>query len=53
MLDTDDWVNVIAITPKQEIVLVRQFRYGTQDYSLEPPGGIVEKGEDVVFAGFA
>ena len=34
VLDTNDWVNVLAITPKQELVLVRQFRYGSQEFSL-------------------
>ena len=43
VLDTNDWVNVLAITPKQELVLVRQFRYGSQEFSLEPPGGVIEQ----------
>jgi 8-oxo-dGTP pyrophosphatase MutT (NUDIX family) len=41
----------LAITPENELILVRQFRYGSQDYSLEPPGGVVEKGEDPLIAG--
>lgn len=51
VLDTNDWVNVLALTPKEEIILVRQFRYGSKEQSLEPPGGVVEKGEDPVIAG--
>ena len=51
VIETNDWVNVLAMTPKQEIILVRQFRYGTEEYSLEPPGGVIEKGEDPVVAG--
>ena len=51
VLDTNDWVNVLAITPNDELVLVRQFRYGTKEYSLEPPGGVIEKGEDPIEAG--
>ena len=51
VLDTNDWVNVLAITPEEQIVLVRQFRYGTQEFSLEPPGGVIEKGEDPIVAG--
>ena len=27
-------VNVLAITPEEELVLVRQFRYGSQEFSL-------------------
>jgi 8-oxo-dGTP pyrophosphatase MutT (NUDIX family) len=46
-----DWVNVVAQTPGGEIVLVRQFRFGSNELSLEVPGGVMEKGEDPVAAG--
>src|SRR5688500_8373767 len=29
VLETTDWVNVVALTPAREVVLVRQFRFGT------------------------
>lgn len=51
VIDSNDWVNVLAITSDQKIVLVRQFRYGNEQYSLEPPGGVIEKGEDPVEGG--
>mgnify|MGYP001161345655 FL=1 len=51
VLETNSWVNVLAVTPSMELVLVRQFRYGTQELSLEPPGGVIEKGEDPIEAG--
>ena len=51
VLNTNDWVNVLALTPDEKIVLVRQFRYGSKEQSLEPPGGVVEKGEDPIVAG--
>ena len=51
VIKTNDWVNVLAVTCDQEIILVRQFRYGTEEYSLEPPGGVIEKGEDPILAG--
>jgi 8-oxo-dGTP pyrophosphatase MutT (NUDIX family) len=51
VLDTNDWVNVLAVTPAQKLVLVRQFRYGTEEFSLEPPGGVIESGEDPIMAG--
>jgi 8-oxo-dGTP pyrophosphatase MutT (NUDIX family) len=51
VLDTNDWVNVLALTPDDKIILVRQFRYGSKEHSLEPPGGVVERGEDPVVAG--
>ena len=34
-----DWVNVVALTPDGQLVLVRQFRFGVDDFSLEVPGG--------------
>ncbi|MGA2691033.1 MAG: NUDIX hydrolase [Opitutaceae bacterium] len=46
-----DWVNVVALTPDGRIVMVRQFRFGTNEFSLEIPGGVIEKGEDPLAAG--
>lgn len=46
-----DWVNVVALTAAGEIVLVRQFRFGIDGFSLEIPGGVMEHGEDAVAAG--
>jgi 8-oxo-dGTP pyrophosphatase MutT (NUDIX family) len=41
-----DWCNVVAVTPDDEIVLVWQYRFGTDALSLEIPGGVVDAGED-------
>ena len=46
-----DWVNVLALTPDGALVLVRQFRFGIDTFSLEIPGGVMEAGEDPVAAG--
>lgn len=46
-----DWVNVVPVTTDGKIVLVRQFRFGINDFSLEVPGGVMEPGEDPVAAG--
>jgi ADP-ribose pyrophosphatase len=43
---TRDWCNVVAVTPRDEIVLCWQHRFGTDSLSLEIPGGVVEAGED-------
>lgn len=40
-----DWINVIALTPRREVVLVEQFRFGTSEVTLELPGGMVDLGE--------
>jgi 8-oxo-dGTP pyrophosphatase MutT (NUDIX family) len=41
----NDWCNVIAVTPTDEIVLVWQYRFGTDALSLEIPGGVIDTGE--------
>jgi ADP-ribose pyrophosphatase len=51
VINAPDWVNVVALTPERHLVLVRQFRYGTDDFSLEVPGGVIDPGEDPVAAG--
>jgi 8-oxo-dGTP pyrophosphatase MutT (NUDIX family) len=41
-----DAVNVVALTPTNRLILVRQFRAGSGRDSLETPGGLVDEGED-------
>lgn len=50
-IDSRDWVIVIARTRAGELILVRQFRWGTDALSWEFPGGIIDDGEDPVTAG--
>lgn len=45
ILESADWVNVIPLTPGREVVLIRQYRHGTREVTLEIPGGIVEAGD--------
>lgn len=44
-IDAPDWVNVIPVTEDQRVVLVRQYRHGTRELTLEIPGGMVDPGE--------
>jgi len=44
-LDCPDWVNVIAVTDGGELVLITQYRHGTDSLTLEIPGGAVDPGE--------
>lgn len=46
VLETPDWVNVVALTPEREIVIVKQHRFGTNAPTIEIPGGMVDPGED-------
>ncbi len=36
------WVNVVALTKNQEVVLVKEFRHGIQQTLLELPGGTTD-----------
>lgn len=51
VVDAPDWVNVLAHTDDDRLVLVKQFRYGIDAFSWEIPGGVIERGEDPVRAG--
>ena len=46
-----DWVNVVALASGDRLVLVRQFRFGSNELSLEIPGGVIEAGETPLAAG--
>jgi 8-oxo-dGTP pyrophosphatase MutT (NUDIX family) len=43
-------VLALPVTPDGRIVLVRQCRHGTHNLSWEPPGGIIDPGENPVCA---
>ena len=51
VIDVLDWVNVVALTPDHQLVLVNQFRFGIDAFSWEIPGGVIERGEDPLAAG--
>src|SRR5213592_2314804 len=42
VIDSANWVNVIAVTPASELVMVEQFRHGTETVELEIPGGVMD-----------
>ena len=45
VLDSVHWVNVIALTPDQKLVMIEQFRHGSNTVQLEIPGGMMDAGE--------
>jgi ADP-ribose pyrophosphatase len=45
VLESSDWVNVVALTSDERVVLIRQYRFGTEEIGLEIPGGLVDPGE--------
>jgi ADP-ribose pyrophosphatase len=45
VLDSVNWVNVIAVTPDRQLVMVEQYRHGSNTVELEIPGGMMDAGE--------
>ena len=45
VLECPDWVNIIALTPERDVVLVEQYRQGSETVELEIPGGMMDPGE--------
>ena len=45
IVELPDWVNVVALTPARDIVLVREYRHGTAEIALELPSGTTDPGE--------
>ncbi len=51
VLEYPNWVNAVAITKENKMILVRQYRHAADIISLEIPGGVIdgdEKPEDAV-----
>ena len=46
VLEMPSWVNVVALTPGGELVVVEQYRFGTARVTTEIPGGLVDPGEE-------
>jgi 8-oxo-dGTP pyrophosphatase MutT (NUDIX family) len=42
IINPTDWVNIIPLTPRREVVMVRQFRHGISAFTIEVPGGMVD-----------
>ena len=42
VMDCPDWVNIVAVTTDQRLILVRQYRHGTDTVDLEFPGGVMD-----------
>jgi ADP-ribose diphosphatase len=49
-IDSSDWVNIVAVTSNDELVMVRQYRHGEGRVTLEIPGGLVDPGESAANA---
>src|ERR1043166_7281400 len=45
VIDCVNWVNVIALAPDNQLVMVEQYRHGTNTVELEIPGGMLDGGD--------
>ena len=45
VLEQPDWVNIIPLTPDDQVIMVEQWRHGTRTVELETPGGLLDAGE--------
>jgi 8-oxo-dGTP pyrophosphatase MutT (NUDIX family) len=46
VIDSVNWVNVIALTAKRELIMVEQYRHGSNTVELEIPGGMMDAGDE-------
>jgi len=45
VIDFPNWVQVLPITPDDQIVMVRQYRHGCGQIFLELPGGLIDEND--------
>ena len=48
VIEAPDWVNVVAVTDHDEVLLIRQYRHGIRSETVEIPGGVVDEGEKLL-----
>ena len=42
VIDSVNWVNIVAVTPDNQLVMVEQYRHGSDTIELEIPGGMMD-----------
>ena len=45
VIESVNWVNVIALTPDGNMVMIEQYRHGSGTVELEIPGGMIDAGD--------
>jgi 8-oxo-dGTP pyrophosphatase MutT (NUDIX family) len=45
VIESRDWINIIPLTDDHQVVMIRQYRHGSREVTLEIPGGLVDHGE--------
>ncbi len=50
VLEYPNWVNIVAITENNQVIMVKQYRHSGDIISLEIPGGVIDGEEEPVHA---
>ncbi len=45
IIESNDWVNIIPLTADHKVVMIKQYRHGSREVTLEIPGGLAEAGD--------
>jgi ADP-ribose pyrophosphatase len=45
IIESGDWINIIPLTADRHVVMVKQYRHGSRDVTLEIPGGLADPGD--------
>jgi len=45
IIESRDWINIIPLTDDDQVVMIRQYRHGSREVTLEIPGGLVDSGD--------
>jgi 8-oxo-dGTP pyrophosphatase MutT (NUDIX family) len=46
VMDVPTWINIIPVTSDNTVIMVKQYRFGNKEITLEIPGGMSEPNED-------
>jgi 8-oxo-dGTP pyrophosphatase MutT (NUDIX family) len=50
VLNSKNWANIVPVSKNNEILLIEQYRQGSDSLTLEIPGGLIETGENPIDA---
>lgn len=45
IIESRNWINVIPLTADHQVVMIRQYRHGSREVTLEIPGGLIDPGD--------
>jgi ADP-ribose pyrophosphatase len=42
VIESKDWINIIPLNDDHQVVMIRQYRHGSREVTLEIPGGLMD-----------